>query len=177
MAFRFTDQHAMSLVASHLYPGEQVLFRSRGVEKPWYSRLFWELGSFMWKYWLVVATNQRIVFVQHKGLLGGYAAKRTEDVRVERARARVPRLGHLQQDPPREVAGEAAVARRHHSARMDEGKLRRGEGRDDDVGAEPHLAPAGASVQRAAGGRVTTDHSSSEPLLSELRRPARSRTL
>lgn len=78
MAFRFTDQHAMSLVASHLYPGEQVLFRSRGVEKPWYSRLFSEFGSFMWKYWLVVATNQRIVFVQHKGLLGGYAAKRTE---------------------------------------------------------------------------------------------------
>jgi len=78
MAFRFTDQHAMSLVASHLYPGEQVLFRSRGVEKPWYSRLFWEMGAFLWKYWLVVATNQRIIFVQHKGLLGGYGAKHTE---------------------------------------------------------------------------------------------------
>ncbi len=78
MAFRFTDQHAMSLVAPHLYPGEQVLFRSRGVEKPWYSRVFSRLGSLFWRYWLVVATNQRIVFVQHKGLLGGYAAKRTE---------------------------------------------------------------------------------------------------
>ncbi|MBS2014160.1 MAG: PH domain-containing protein [Deltaproteobacteria bacterium] len=78
MAFRFTDQHAMSLVAPHLYPGEQVLFRARGVEKPWYSRVFSRIGAFMWRYWLVVATNQRIVFVQHKGVLGGYAPKRTE---------------------------------------------------------------------------------------------------
>ena len=76
MAFRFTDQHAMSLVAPLLYPGEQVLFRARGVEKPWYSRVFSRLGSLLWRYWLVVATNQRIVFVQHSGLLGGYAAKR-----------------------------------------------------------------------------------------------------
>lgn len=78
MALRFTDQHAMSLVSSHLYPGEQVLFRARGVEKPWYGRVFSSFGSFLWRYWLVVATNQRIVFVQHKGILGGYAAKRTE---------------------------------------------------------------------------------------------------
>lgn len=78
MALRFTDQHAMSLVASHLYPGEQVLFRARGVEKPWYSVVFYRLGSLFWRYWLVVATNQRVIFVQHKGLFGGYGAKRTE---------------------------------------------------------------------------------------------------
>jgi hypothetical protein len=78
MAFRFTDQHAMSLVAPHLFPGEQVLFRARGVEKPWYSKLFSRIGAFMWRYWLVVATNQRIVFVQHGGLLSGYAAKRSD---------------------------------------------------------------------------------------------------
>lgn len=78
MAFRFTDQHAMSLVAPHLFPGEQVLYRARGVEKPWYSKLFSRIGAFMWRYWLVVATNQRIVFVQHGGLLSGYAAKRCE---------------------------------------------------------------------------------------------------
>lgn len=76
MALRFTDRHAMSLVAPLLFPGEQVLFRARGVEKPWYSRVFSRLGSLMWRYWLVVATNQRIVFVQHAGLLGGYQAKR-----------------------------------------------------------------------------------------------------
>lgn len=78
MALRFTDAHAMSLVAPHLYPGEQVLFRARGVEKPWYARMFSELGSLFWRYWLVVATNQRIVFVQHGGIFSGYKAKRTE---------------------------------------------------------------------------------------------------
>jgi hypothetical protein len=78
MALRFTDQHAMSLVAPLLYPGEQVLFRSRGVEKPWYSRVFSRLGSLLWRYYLVVATNQRIIYVQHAGIFGGYAAKRNE---------------------------------------------------------------------------------------------------
>lgn len=78
MALRFTDAHAMALVAPHLFPGEQVLFRARGVEKPWYSRLFARIGAFMWRYWLVVGTNQRLVFVQHGGLLSGYSSKRAE---------------------------------------------------------------------------------------------------
>ena len=78
MAVRFTDQHALALVAPSLYPGEQILFRARGFEKPWYSYLFLRLGAFLWRYWLVVATNQRVLFVQHAGLLGGHAAKRTE---------------------------------------------------------------------------------------------------
>jgi hypothetical protein len=78
MALRFTDPHAMSLVVPHLYPGEQVLFRARGVEKPWYCRLFSELGTLLWRYWLVVATNQRILFIQHGGILSGYKGKRTE---------------------------------------------------------------------------------------------------
>jgi hypothetical protein len=78
MARRFTDQHAMSLVAPLLYPGEQVLFRARGVEKPWYSWVLYRLGGLFWRYWLVVATNQRLVFVQHGGIFSGYAAKRSE---------------------------------------------------------------------------------------------------
>ena len=78
MAFRFTDQHAMSLVAPLLFPGEQVLFRARGVEKPWYSTVLWKLGGLFWRYWLVVATNQRLVLVRHRGLLGGYSARRSE---------------------------------------------------------------------------------------------------
>ena len=78
MALRFTDRHALSLVAPLLYPGEQVLFRARGVEKPWYSMVLWKLGSLFWRYWLVVATNQRLVLVQHEGLIGGYGAKRNE---------------------------------------------------------------------------------------------------
>lgn len=78
MAFRFTEQHAMSLVAPHLAQGERVISRSRGVEKPWYSRLFSRLGSFMWRHYLVIATDQRVIFIQHATLLGGYAAKKVD---------------------------------------------------------------------------------------------------
>jgi len=75
MAIRFTDQHANSLVAPTLDRGEEILFRCRGVEKPWYAQLLWKLGSFLWKNWLVVATNRRLIFVRHGGLMSGYAAK------------------------------------------------------------------------------------------------------
>ncbi len=78
MALRFTEQHAMTLVAPHLFPGEQVMYRATGVERPWYSRLFLRLGSLFWRYYLVVATNQRILFVQHATLLGGYKEKKVD---------------------------------------------------------------------------------------------------
>ena len=78
MALRFTEQHALSLVTPHLFPGEQILHRARGIEKPWYSWLFFRMGALFWKYFLVVATNQRILFIQHKGLLGGYGVKAVE---------------------------------------------------------------------------------------------------
>src|SRR5262245_13208154 len=78
MGFRFTDRHAMALVAPILFPGEQVLYRARGLEKPWYSTVFWKFGSLFWCYWLIVATNQRLVLVQHKGLFGGYGPKGSE---------------------------------------------------------------------------------------------------
>ncbi len=61
----FHDRQAMTLVAPVLYPGEQVLFRARGAQKPWYAVWLGGLGKPFWKYWLVIATNQRIVFVQH----------------------------------------------------------------------------------------------------------------
>lgn len=77
MAFRFTEQHAMSLVAPHLFPGEQVVARARGEEIPWYSAMFFG-GRLFTKLWFVVATNQRILFVQHGGLFSGWSAKKTE---------------------------------------------------------------------------------------------------
>jgi hypothetical protein len=88
MAFRFTEQHAMTLVGPNLYPGEQVLHRATGVERPWYSRIFFRIGALFWRYYLVVATNQRILFVQHKTFWGRYAAKRVDALawgEVERA--------------------------------------------------------------------------------------------
>lgn len=80
MALSFSDTHAMSLVAPHLAQGERVISRARGVEKPWYSQLLSRLGSFLWRNYLVVATDQRVLFVQHAGLLGGFAAKKVDAI-------------------------------------------------------------------------------------------------
>jgi hypothetical protein len=80
MAFRFTEQHAHSLVAPHLQPGEQLLHRVRGVEKPWWTVLLFRMGGLFWRNFLVVATNQRVIFVRHAGLLGGYGAKNVESI-------------------------------------------------------------------------------------------------
>ena len=55
--------------------------RHRNYRLMWIGTMVSNTGDWMDQValnWLVVATNQRIVFVQHKGLLGGYAAKRTE---------------------------------------------------------------------------------------------------
>jgi hypothetical protein len=75
MAFRFTDAHALSLVQPHLFPGEQLLHRSRGVERPFWTVLFPKIGAFFHRFYLVVATNQRLLLVQHGGLFSGYKAK------------------------------------------------------------------------------------------------------
>ena len=78
MAFSFNEQHAMSLLTPNLGPNERILFRARGVEKPWYSRIFSRLGAFFWRNYLVAATDQRLLFVQHGGLLSGFAAKKVD---------------------------------------------------------------------------------------------------
>jgi hypothetical protein len=78
MALSFSEKHALSLVTPQLGPNERLLFRARGVEKPWYSRIFSRLGSLFWRNYLVAATDQRILFVQHGGLLSGYAAKKID---------------------------------------------------------------------------------------------------
>lgn len=75
MAFSFTEQHAYSLVAPYLQPGEQLLQRARGVEKPWWTRVFSRMGSLFWRYYLVVATDQRLIMIKHGGLFSGYGAK------------------------------------------------------------------------------------------------------
>ena len=75
MALSLNEQHQMSLLTPHLAPNERILYRSRGVEKPWYSRLFLRVGALFWKNYLVAATEQRVLFVQHAGLLGGFKMK------------------------------------------------------------------------------------------------------
>ncbi len=80
MAFRFNEQHATSLVAPLLQPGEQFLHRVRGVERPWWTFLMFRFGALFWRYYLVAATNQRLLLIRHKGLLGGYGAKSVESL-------------------------------------------------------------------------------------------------
>lgn len=80
MAMSFSEQHAMSLLQPYLAQGERVLYRARGVEKPWYSKLFARLGSLFWRNYFVAATDQRILFVQHAGMLGGFAAKKVDSL-------------------------------------------------------------------------------------------------
>ena len=78
MPIRFTEQHAASLALSHLAPGESVVYRARGVERPWWTRLLFVLGTFFWRDYLLVATQRRLLLLRHKGLFGGYAAKSCE---------------------------------------------------------------------------------------------------
>src|SRR3954462_5531439 len=80
MALRFTEEHARSLAAHLLQPGEQILHRIRGVEKPFWTKVFFRIGAFFWRYYLVVGTNHRLLFVRHGGLLSGYSAKDIESV-------------------------------------------------------------------------------------------------
>jgi hypothetical protein len=80
MAFSFSEKHAMSLLAPQLAPNEQLLFRARGVEKPWYSRIFSRFGSLFWRNYLVAATDRRLLFVQHGGLFSGFAAKKVDSL-------------------------------------------------------------------------------------------------
>lgn len=78
MAFSFSEQHAMSLLMPNLGPNERILYRARGVEKPWYSRIFSRFGALFWRNYLVAATDQRMLFVEHGGLLSGFAAKKVD---------------------------------------------------------------------------------------------------
>lgn len=78
MAFSFNETHATSLLTPQLAPNERILFRARGVEKPWYSRVFSRFGSMFWRNYLVAATDQRLLFVQHGGLLSGFRAVKVD---------------------------------------------------------------------------------------------------
>jgi len=81
MALSFNDTHAISLINPQLAPNERVLFKARGVEKPWYSRVFSRFGSFFWRNYLVAATDQRILFVQHGGVLSGFKSVKVDTLR------------------------------------------------------------------------------------------------
>jgi hypothetical protein len=78
MALSFNDTHVANLINPNLVPNERVLYKARGVEKPWYSQLLSRFGSMFWRQYLVAATDQRILFVQYGGLLSGFASKKVD---------------------------------------------------------------------------------------------------
>jgi hypothetical protein len=80
MALRFSDLHAMTLALPHLAPGEKFLYRALGIERPWWSTVLSRLGFFFWRYFLLVATDQRLVLIRHAGLLGGYGERAVESL-------------------------------------------------------------------------------------------------
>jgi hypothetical protein len=66
MAIKFTPAYVENIVSAHLEPGEKIVARAAGVHRP-----IWTLGiRFFWKTYLIVATDRRLVLVEHRrGLL------------------------------------------------------------------------------------------------------------
>jgi len=63
MPFRLTPQHAAALARPHLHAGEEVLLQCHGMELPWWS-WFSRLGHFFSRYFVLVATNQRLMLIE-----------------------------------------------------------------------------------------------------------------
>ncbi len=52
-------------VDRHLEPGEVVLHVGHGIEPPWWSG-FLRLGSLLWRHYLLVATDRRLLLVEQR---------------------------------------------------------------------------------------------------------------
>ena len=62
MGIKFTDAYIDNIARAHLEPGEQIVARSAGVHRP-----FWTLGFiWFWKTYLVLATDRRIILAEHR---------------------------------------------------------------------------------------------------------------
>lgn len=62
MAIKFTDAYIEHIGRAQLGPGEQILSRTAGVYRP-----FWSFGLvFFWRTYLVLATNHRLILVEHR---------------------------------------------------------------------------------------------------------------
>jgi len=66
MAIKFTDTYVASIARAHFQQGEQVVARTAGVHKPW-----WSLGiAWFFKTYLLIASAQRVLVLEHRrGLL------------------------------------------------------------------------------------------------------------
>ncbi len=59
---KYNDAYIEHIVRAHLQPGEQLMSRTAGVHRP-----LWTLGiRFFWRNYLLLATNQRLILVEHR---------------------------------------------------------------------------------------------------------------
>jgi hypothetical protein len=62
MAIKFNETYIDNIARGHLEPGEQIVARSAGVHRPW-----WSLGLWLFsRTYLVIATNRRILLAEHR---------------------------------------------------------------------------------------------------------------
>lgn len=62
MAIKFNETYVDSIARGHLEPGEQVVARAAGVHKP-----LWALGiPFFFKTFLILATDRRLLLMEHR---------------------------------------------------------------------------------------------------------------
>lgn len=59
---RYSDAYIETIARAHLQQGEQIIGRTAGVLRPWYS-----FGIMLfWKNYLVMATTHRLLLVEHR---------------------------------------------------------------------------------------------------------------
>jgi hypothetical protein len=78
--FSIGEDKIQAHIQSALQPGEQVQQIVLGTEKPFWTKVFFRIGVFFWKNYVVATTNQRVLFVEYAGLLGGFKSKRVDSV-------------------------------------------------------------------------------------------------
>lgn len=78
--FSISEQKIQNHVQSALGPGEHIHQIVLGTEKPFWTKIFYRIGVFFWKNYVVASTNQRVVFVEYGGLLSGFKAKKVDAV-------------------------------------------------------------------------------------------------
>ena len=76
--FSISEQKIQNHIQSAVAPGEQVQQIVLGTEKPFWTKIFYRVGVFFWKSYVVASTSHRVVFVEYGGLLSGFKAKKID---------------------------------------------------------------------------------------------------
>jgi hypothetical protein len=74
---KFSIANALALVSPVLHVGEQILARARGYDRPWCGRWPTPLADALTSGTLVVATNQRLLLLEHTASLSQYTLRKS----------------------------------------------------------------------------------------------------